>query len=153
MAKPLTNQSLAGDALRRRRTDYVHKVSTEEVETLVASLILRHRNIELDRLSRVCRISGRPCKLTRLEFELLTFLLLNRGQVMSKDVLIEHIWQKEQSSINLVAVYIVNLRKKIGPGILRTVRGQGYTIDPEKSSRLSVVRHQSSTRTPGKTRK
>ncbi len=152
MAKPLTNQFLTGDAMRRRRTDYVHKVSAEDVESLVASLVLRHKNLELDRLSRVCRINGRPCKLTRLEFELLAFLLLNRGQVMSKDVLIEQIWQKGQSSVNLVAVYIVNLRKKIGPGILRTVRSQGYTIDPEKSV-LSVVGRGSLRRTSGKNRK
>jgi DNA-binding response OmpR family regulator len=152
MSKPLTNRSIAGNVVRRRRTDYMHKVRTVDVETLVASLILRHRNLELDRLSRVFRINGRPCPLTRLEFELLTFLLLNRGQVMSKDVLMEHIWQREQSSINLIAVYIVNLRKKIGPGILRTVRGQGYTIDPDKSGRLSVVSRQSSNRAPGKTR-
>jgi DNA-binding response OmpR family regulator len=143
MAKPLSNRPLADNVVRRRRTDYLHKVSPEDVETLVASLILRHGNLELDRLSRVCRINGRPCPLTRLEFELLAFLLLNRGQVMSRDVLMEHIWQRDQSSINLIAVYIVSLRKKLGPGILRTVRGQGYTIDIEKSGRLSVVSRKS----------
>ena len=130
----------------------MHKVSAEDVETLVASLILRHGNIEVDRLSRVCRINGRICPLTRLEYELLTFLLLNRGQVISRDVLIEHIWHKEDPSINLVAVYIASLRKKLGPGILRTVRGQGYTIDAEKSSRLAVVSRRSSKRTSGKGR-
>ena len=143
MAKPLSNRPLADNVVRRRRTDYLHKVSPEDDETLVASLILRHGNLELDRLSRVCRINGRPCPLTRLEFELLAFLLLNRGQVMSRDVLMEHIWQRDQSSINLIAVYIVSLRKKLGPGILRTVRGQGYTIDIEKSGRLSVVSRKS----------
>jgi DNA-binding response OmpR family regulator len=146
MAKPLTNRVLAENVVRRRRTDYLHKVSPEDVETLVASLILRHGNLELDRLTRVCRISGKPCPLTRLEFELLAFLLLNRGQVMSRDMLLEHIWQKDQSSINLIAVYIVSLRKKLGPSILRTVRGQGYTIDVEKTGRLSVVGRKTSKR-------
>lgn len=152
MSKPVTNRSLAENVLRRRRTDYLHKVSTEDAETLLASLILRHKNLELDRLSRLCRINGRPCPLTRLEFELLAFLLLNRGQVVSRDVLMEHIWHRDQSSINLVAVYIVNLRKKLGPGILRTVRGQGYTIDAEKRGKLAVVSRKSSPRTSGKDR-
>jgi DNA-binding response OmpR family regulator len=152
MAKPLTNRSFSESALRRRQTDYLHTVSAEDVETLVASLILRHRNLEVDRLSRVCRINGRICQLTRLEFELLTFLLLNRGQVMSRDELMERVWQREQSSINLITVYIVNLRKKLGPGILRTVRGQGYTIDAEKSGKLTVVSRRSSNRTSRKGR-
>ena len=152
MAKLLTNRALSASALRRRRTDYLHKVSAEDVETLVASLILRHGNLEVDRLSRICRINGRICPLTRLEFELLTFLLLNRGQVMSREVLLEHIWQKDQSSINLVAVYIVNLRKKLGHSILRTVRGRGYTIDVEKSGKLAVVSRRPSIKTSGKGR-
>lgn len=149
MAKLLAKRSLSESALRRRRTDYLHKVSPEDVEALLASLILRHENIEVDRLARICRINGRIYLLTRLEFELLTFLLLNRGQVISRDVLMKHIWQKGKSSINLVAVYIVSLRKKLGPGILRTVRSQGYTIDAEKSSRLAVVSRRSSKRTSG----
>lgn len=152
MAKTLTIRSLADNVVRRRRTDYLHKVSTEDAESLVASLILRHRNLELDRLTRVCRMNGRPCPLTPHEFELLTFLLLNRGQVISRDVLLEHIWRREQSSINLIAVYIVSLRKKLGRGILRTVRGRGYTIDAEKSGRLSVVSRQSPNRKPKKNR-
>lgn len=150
MAKPLPNR--AYDDLRRRRTDHVHQVGDKDAEALVASLILRHGSIELDRLSRDCRSHGRLCPLTRLEYELLSCLLLHRGDVWSRDDLMAHVWRKEPTSVNQVAVYVVSLRKKLGPGLLRTVHGQGYTIDVEKRHRLSVVSRRSSIRTSGKVR-
>jgi DNA-binding response OmpR family regulator len=140
MAKPLSNRAPAGEHFRQKEQDYQLLIRARTAKALVASLTLRHGNLELDRLSRTCRIKGRRCPLTRREYELLSFLLLNRGQVWSRDQLTKHAWQREPYSINLVAVNIVNLRKKLGPSILRTVRGQGYIIDPEnKGGRLSIV--------------
>jgi DNA-binding response OmpR family regulator len=150
MAKPLTNRVLADDVYRRRRTDYLHQVSGKDAEALLASLILRHGKVELDRLTRTCRINGQPIPLTRLEYELLAFLLIHKGEVWNRDELMENVWQRKPSSINLVAVYINSLRRKLGTGMLRTVRGQGYTIDIEKPGRLAVVSRQSPSRTSRK---
>jgi DNA-binding response OmpR family regulator len=146
MAKLLTSRALQAHDLRRRRTDYLHQVSGKEAEALLASLILRHGRLELDRLTRTCRINGQLVPLTRLEFELLAFLLIHKGEVWSRDELMDSVWQREPSSINLVAVYINSLRRKLGTGMLRTVRGQGYTIDIEKPGRLAVVSRRATSR-------
>jgi DNA-binding response OmpR family regulator len=135
MAQPLSNRALADDVFRLGPNVHLSLIGAKDNKALVASLVLRHGNIELDRLTRTCRLNGRPCPLTGHEYGLLSFLLLHRGQVWSRKELIKRIWQRDRSSINLVATYINKLRIKLGPGILCTVRGQGYTIDAENSGR------------------
>jgi DNA-binding response OmpR family regulator len=152
MAKTLPNRAVDYNVLRRNNNNYQDRIRKEDVEALFASLTLRHGALRLDRLTRTCSIHGRSCPLTRLEYELLAFMLMHRGEVFSRYELVEQAWQRELSSINQVAVFIVGLRKKLGSGILRTVRGQGYTIDTKKSGRLSVVSRQLTKRKPRKDR-
>ena len=139
MAKPLSNRVLVDDVIRQGQEDPLHLIPAKAAKSLAASLILHHGSVELDRLTRACRLDGRPRHLTGKEYRLLEFLLLHRGEVWSRDELMRHVWQRETSSINLVAVHIVSLRKKLGPRILRTIRGQGYTIDAKNKNRWSVV--------------
>jgi DNA-binding response OmpR family regulator len=152
MPKLLTNRAFADNVLRRRHTDYLHQVNPKDAEVLVSSLILRYKGIKLDRLTRICTVNGMPCPLTVREYKLLECLLLHLDEVWSREALVEQVWQRAKASINLVAVYVVSLRKKLGPGILRTVHGQGYTIDTEKSRRLTVVGRQQPVRTSSKVR-
>lgn len=140
MANPNHSSVLADEVCLHEQGGYLHLIHTNTTEALEAALILRHGSLELDRLTRACLLNGRPCSLTRYEYELLVFLLLHRGQIWSRDELTKRVWQREPSSVNLVAVYINSLRKKLGPGILRTVRSQGYTIDAQDCDRQSAVR-------------
>ncbi|MGA3263671.1 MAG: winged helix-turn-helix domain-containing protein [Terracidiphilus sp.] len=142
MAMPLSNRSLEDEVFRLGQQNYLLLLRAKAAEAQLSSLVLRHGNLELDRLTRACRLNGRPCPLTGLEYELLAFLLLHRGRVWSRAELVERVWQSEPTSINLVAIYITSLRKKLGSGIVRTIRGQGYTIDDESNGQLSVVGRQ-----------
>jgi DNA-binding response OmpR family regulator len=96
-----------------------------------ARVTLRTADLELDRMERTVRRGGRPVELTRKEFALLEYLLLNRGKSISRMELLESVWKFEPTqTTNIVDVYINYLRRKLqdpSPGrLVRTVRGQGY---------------------------
>jgi two-component system response regulator QseB len=71
-----------------------------------------------------------PIALSPKEFSLLYELATHKGRILSKDQLTELIygWSDDPDS-NSIEVHIHNLRKKIGAGIVETVRGVGYRID------------------------
>ena len=72
-------------------------------------------------------VQGKPVKLSRREYSLLEYLAYNRGQTMSKDQIIQHVWDFDADVLdNTVEVFVRNIRKKIGDGIIETVRGFGY---------------------------
>ncbi len=70
---------------------------------------------------------GTPVGLTAKEYQVLELLFLNPGRIFSKEEILERIWGPGyESNSNLVEVYVKNLRKKLGEGIVETVRGLGY---------------------------
>ena len=73
---------------------------------------------------------GRQINISPKEFALLHKLLENCGRVLSREQLAQTLygWDNEIDS-NAVEVHIHNLRKKIGPKIIRTIRGVGYMVD------------------------
>jgi DNA-binding response OmpR family regulator len=101
-----------------------------------AKLQLRAGDLEIDRLNHSARRAGEPIVLTNKEFALLEHLLLNRGQCVSRVDLLDAVWNLEPAqTTNIVDVYVNYLRRKLKdppPGLLiRTVRGQGYTVPSE----------------------
>ncbi|TYO94617.1 response regulator transcription factor [Desulfallas thermosapovorans] len=78
------------------------------------------------------KVDGKPVELTPKEFELLNFLARNPGKVMSRDVLLDNIWDYAFSGdTRIVDVHISNIREKIEPSpknpvYIKTVRGVGY---------------------------
>jgi two-component system copper resistance phosphate regulon response regulator CusR len=94
---------------------------------------LRVGELELDRVAHKARRGERPIELTSKEFSLLEYLMINPGRVLSRTMIIEHVWdQSFEGLTNIVDVYVRQLRKKIDEGhdrkLLRTVRGVGYSI-------------------------
>ena len=74
--------------------------------------------------------------LTAIEYKLLEFLARNKGRVLDRLEIMEHIWgHSYNSGTNVVDVHINSLRKKIdkdfSPKLIRTVIGMGYVIDDE----------------------
>ena len=70
-------------------------------------------------------------ELTPTEFRLLRFLMLNRGRVLSKAQIVDHVWEYDfGGNYGIVETYISYLRKKLDPeaDLIQTVRGVGYTI-------------------------
>ncbi|SMC98094.1 DNA-binding response regulator, OmpR family, contains REC and winged-helix (wHTH) domain [Desulfocicer vacuolatum DSM 3385] len=98
--------------------------------------ILKAGAIHLDSISRIVTWNTVPLNLTAKEFSILEFLLHNKGSVVSRFNMAEHVWGNDFdpfSMSNFVDVHIKNLRKKIkthgDSSIIRTVRGIGFIID------------------------
>jgi heavy metal response regulator len=90
-------------------------------------------DLVLDPASRTVHRGGEAIALTNREFALLEYLMRNRGRVLTRTMISEHVWDYSfDSSTNVIDVYINYLRKKIDAGhepkLLHTVRGVGYVL-------------------------
>jgi two-component system copper resistance phosphate regulon response regulator CusR len=95
--------------------------------------VVRVDDLELDRLSQQVRRAGKRIELTSKEYSLLEYLMSNAGRVLSRTMIIEHVWDQSFDGItNIVDVYVRHLRNKVDETherkLIRTVRGMGYTI-------------------------
>lgn len=89
-------------------------------------------DVTLNSVSKSVTKAGKPIHLTAKEFQLLEYLAARRGEVLSKDQLLDHVWADDaRVQHNTVETFVANLRKKIdkpgGENIVKTVRGFGYT--------------------------
>ena len=94
---------------------------------------LQAAGLELDLLSREARREGRRIELQPREFRLLEYLLRHAGQVVTRTMLLEAVWDYHfDPQTNVIDVHISRLRQKIDHGfdkpILHTVRGAGYRL-------------------------
>ena len=96
---------------------------------------IEYKGLVLDPASHQVTFNGEKVELSQKEFEILSFLMGNIGRVVSRARLEESLysWSSDIES-NTVEVHIHYLRKKLDPGIIRTVRGVGYIIDSESDS-------------------
>jgi two-component system copper resistance phosphate regulon response regulator CusR len=99
---------------------------------------LKISQLELDRITRRVSWNGEEIKLTSKEFSLLEYLMLNPGRVLSRTMIVEHVWdQSFEGMINIVDVYIRLLRRKIDEKyerrLIQTVRGVGYSIGSDEA--------------------
>ena len=73
---------------------------------------------------------GMPVELTAQEMAVLSYLFHNAGRPISRTELSEHIYHYDgDRNSNTIAVFVARLRKKLGAGLIQTVRGSGYMID------------------------
>jgi two-component system OmpR family response regulator len=111
-------------AITRRTT-----IGVEPHELSVADL-------RLDRLTRRVERAGRPIELRPREYALLEFLMRNAGRVVSKAMIVSHVWNYSfDSGTNAVDVLVYRLRDKVdrefAPKLIHTVRGVGYVLKVE----------------------
>lgn len=97
------------------------------------SSTLRIADLQVDLLARRVSRSGKEITLTNKEFQLLEYLLRNKGRILSRVILTEHIWDLTfDTGTNIVDVVINRLRRKIddnfSPKLIHTVRGVGYVL-------------------------
>ena len=95
--------------------------------------ILQFSDITLDPARRIVLRKGEKIDLTSKEFSLLEYFMRNPSRVLTRTMIIEHIWNYDFDSMtNLVDVYVNYLRKKIDAGrdpkLIHTVRGVGYVL-------------------------
>lgn len=100
-----------------------------EPRTEPAAGRLESNGVRLDPASRKVTLDAAPIELTTLEFDILHALMQSAGRVLSRDALMEALYQRKSSPFDrAVDVHISHLRKKLEAGrvIIRTVRGIGY---------------------------
>ena len=125
--------------------DYVTKpFSLEELTLRIGALLrrvkgtngddgrLRYRDLEMDEDRHQVWRASREVDLSPTEFRLLRYFLLNPERVLSKQQILDHVWQYDfNGEDNVVETYVSYLRRKLDDGeprLLRTVRGFGYVL-------------------------
>ena len=78
---------------------------------------------------KLVKVKEKEVDLSSKEYALLEYLALNKGKIISKTEILNHVWETDiDNETNVVDVYIGYLRKKIGKEIIKTSRGMGYKI-------------------------
>jgi DNA-binding response OmpR family regulator len=101
--------------------------------------VLRVADLEVDRLTQLVRRQGQRIELTSKEYALLEYLAAHAGQVLSRTMIMEHVWDESFEGLtNIVDVYVRHLRAKVDDPfpvkLIQTVRGSGYRLgDPEEA--------------------
>jgi two-component system copper resistance phosphate regulon response regulator CusR len=98
-----------------------------------ANSVVKVGDLQIDLTARHVKRDGKPIRLTTKEYGLLEYLAINQGRVLSRTMIIEHVWdQSFEGLTNIVDVYIRHLRSKIDDPferkLIRTVRSAGYTL-------------------------
>ena len=100
------------------------------------STVLQAGPLTLDLRSRRASVSDpgngatRVVELTAREFALAEVFVRHKGQVLSREQLLSHVWGYDfDPGSNVVDVYVRYLRRKLGEGVIETVRGMGYRLD------------------------
>jgi len=128
--------------------DYLPKpFAVDELRARIGALLRRRSlppqitltvgSIRLDRAKRLAAVGGRSVELTAKEYALLEYLLLNRGRLVTREEIAEHVWDESYDPFsNLIEVYVGRLRQKLDPekdgpngSFLRTRRGEGYFVE------------------------
>ncbi|HEX5018723.1 MAG TPA: response regulator transcription factor [Actinomycetes bacterium] len=92
--------------------------------------VLKAGDVSLDLRTRRASVNGRTVELTAREFALTETLMRHAGQVLSREQLLSHVWGYDFApESNVVDVYVRYLRRKLGPGVITTVRGMGYRLE------------------------
>jgi len=102
-------------------------------DTIAKETILRVGDLAIDLISRTASRSGRDIPLFPREFQLLEYLARNEGRVVSRAMLLQHVWDLHfDPSTNIIDVYVGRVRRKVDGQqaypLIHTVRGVGYCL-------------------------
>ena len=122
--------------------DYITKpFSTREVIARINRILLRYKkksiikikDISYDMDKLVLMKNNTPIELTALELKLVNLLFVNINKVVSRNVILDKIWDWTGNYVDdhTVTVYFKRIREKIGTNIITTIKGMGYRIDEE----------------------
>lgn len=128
LAKPFAFSELRArlDAMTRRAT----------ASGAGEAAVLRVADVEMNLLRRSVRRGGQPVELLPTEFRLLEFMMRHPGQVLTRTMLLERVWDFNfDPTTNVVDVHVSRLRRKLDipgrPPLIRTLRGSGYMFGPD----------------------
>ena len=129
------------ECYKKGADDYVTKPFNPKELLLKIKAILRRSlhvseeikigNIFIDINKKVVKKDKKEIHLSKTSWDLMEFLLKNRGKVVSTDRIINCVWEDKPVNPEIVRVYIKELRKKLSPGFIKTYKGRGYIIPDE----------------------
>jgi two-component system copper resistance phosphate regulon response regulator CusR len=98
-----------------------------------SSTLLTYKDVRLDLATHRTERAGKHVDLTAKEEALLVLFLRHAGEVLSRSLIYEHVWQERYDGMsNTLEVHVVELRRKLevhGPRLIHTCRGRGYTLE------------------------
>ena len=121
--------------------DYLVKpYSLQELAARVRALIRRAAGqpsstidigpVQVNLANQTVSLDGKPVALTAREYALVELMTLNRGKLVSRTMIYDHIFDEEEDSLsNLIDVHMSHIRKKLGKDFVETRRGQGYIVN------------------------
>jgi DNA-binding response OmpR family regulator len=122
MPKPFRFAELLARVRLRLRSEHTNGVRREDV--------LECAGVRLDVRTRRADVGERQVELSAREFALAEMFMVNAGQVLSREQLLDHVWGMDfDPGSNVVDVYVGYLRKKLGSEAIATVRGMGYRFN------------------------
>lgn len=113
--------------------ELIARIKARLRNTNIKGTILEAQDLSLNLDTREVKRGDKDIKLTKTEFELLECLMKNKGKVMTREVLLNHVWQYSlEIESRVVDVYVGYLRKKINNGVspklIKNIRGVGYLL-------------------------
>jgi two-component system copper resistance phosphate regulon response regulator CusR len=121
LVKPFDIQELLARLRALKRRESAHKAEVLEIADL-----------RIDTRAHTVVRAGRAIELTRREFDLLEALVRNAGRTLTRDAILQRVWNDDDSLPNTVNFHVVSLRRKIDEGfepkLIHTVHGLGYTV-------------------------
>lgn len=98
--------------------------------------LLTYSKISVDQEQHIVTVDGKEVQLTLKEFDLLCYLILNKGIVLSRDQIMQAVWDSPfEMESRTIDMHIMSLRQKLGSegSAIHTVRGVGYRLGDRKS--------------------
>ena len=109
------------------------ELGAEDYITLSFKELLKAKNINYDIEKKEVKKDGEAVSLSSLELRILDLLFCNHNKAVSRDAVIDCIWEATGNDVydHTVTVYMKRIRQKIGDDVIKTVKGIGYRIDTE----------------------
>lgn len=110
----------------------IRRINAEAEKFVATSEYIKFKNLEIDTVSHTVKINNEEIFFPKKEFQLLHFLLSNRGRVLSRDVLLNEIWGENIYVVDrTIDVHIAKIREKLGDysSYIDTIKGLGYRFN------------------------
>ncbi|HWQ82570.1 MAG TPA: response regulator transcription factor [Ignavibacteria bacterium] len=112
----------------------IRRAYSEKDKTIKTDEYIKFKNLEVDTVAHSVKIDNEDVFFPKKEFQLLHFLLSNRGKVLSRDVLLNHIWGENIYVVDrTIDVHVAKVREKLGDysEYIETIKGLGYRFNAE----------------------